>query len=563
MLNLNTFSTLHERVRKCQTDYILDDNHSAFMWLSLEAVLQLNSDEIEDAITDGGQDGGVDAIHISERTVNLFTFTYTDNFDNCSKNFPERDLDSFVLTAQGILQKSLQRTDVNEAVWDKATEIWSLFKGGHLSFKFYVCSNKLPPTEKARRKFETALQQFRFVEFHYLSQEDLVNKILERKFRRLNGQLTFIDKQYFERSDGQVKGVVATVAATDLVKLLTDPSDPKRINEDAFNENVRVYQKRNRINQHILETALSDENFEFWYLNNGITIVCEQCIYQPNTRSPRVTLTDFQIVNGGQTTHALCEAYEKDPAKLDNVLLLVRICEATRNNPIAEKICETTNSQTPVTTRDLHSNDRIQRKLEDEFTSLGYFYERKANQYLDAPTAKRLNNELLAQLSLAFYLDMPSEAKNSKTLVFGDKYDEIFNEEAITAERLLVPLRFYEPLQKMKKEIQRKKRRRLPINEREAFVSRAIFHILNVVRHVSEKENLPLDVEQYRQVLIEKAVQHIGTVVQKEQAKRGELYTHDKFFKETQTNLIIHEHIEEFYKQPALVSSQLTLIPNQ
>ncbi len=28
---------------------------------------------------------------------------------------------------------------------------------------------------------------------------------------------------------------------------------------------------------------------------------------------------------------------------------------------------------------------------------------------------------------------------------------------------------------------------------------------------------------------------------------RGELYTHDKFFKETQTNRIIHEAIERAY----------------
>jgi hypothetical protein len=64
MPNLNTFSTLHERVKKCCVDYGLEDNSTAFMWLALEAILQLNPDDIEDAITDGGQDGGLDAIHI-------------------------------------------------------------------------------------------------------------------------------------------------------------------------------------------------------------------------------------------------------------------------------------------------------------------------------------------------------------------------------------------------------------------------------------------------------------------------------------------------------------------
>jgi hypothetical protein len=59
------------------------------------------------------------------------------------------------------------------------------------------------------------------------------------------------------------------------------------------------------------------------------------------------------------------------------------------------------NLNTFSTLNDLHANDRIQRKLEEEFRSLGYFYERKANQFPDAARNKRLNNELLAQLEAA------------------------------------------------------------------------------------------------------------------------------------------------------------------
>ncbi len=87
----------------------------------------------------------------------------------------------------------------------------------------------------------------------------------------------------------------------------------------------------------------------------------------------------------------------------------------------SEKISETSNSQIPLGTRDLHSNDLVQKKLQDEFESLGYYYERKPNQYLDKPKDKRLNNELLGQLVMAYHLDMPSESKNSKTLVFGER----------------------------------------------------------------------------------------------------------------------------------------------
>jgi hypothetical protein len=112
---------------------------------------------------------------------------------------------------------------------------------------------------------------------------------------------------------------------------------------------------------------------------------------------------------------------------------------------------------------------------------------------------------------------------------------------------MLIPLKFYEPLQQMNKIIQRKKRKKEPIDEREAFVSRATLHILNVIRRISEKEKMPLDIELNTKILIDKAIQLIGVVVNKARADRGELYTHDKFFKETQTNRIIHDAVETTY----------------
>lgn len=437
---------IQNKVKKYRGDYSLENDSTAFSWLSLETILNLNSDDIEDSITDGAMDGGIDALYIGDRTIHIFTFKYTDIFEHTSNNFPANDLDKILITAQGIYEHTIARDDVNELLWEKVNEIWDLFSKGPLNFNFYVCSNKLKPVKTARDKFETKLISFRFVKFFYIDQEDLASKILEQRYEHVDGSLTFIDKQHFERSDGNVRGIVATVAASDLINLVADPSDPKKINENVFNDNVRVYKRRNRINKRIIETALSDDNYKFWYLNNGITIVCEECDYIPNTRSPRANLQSLQIVNGGQTTHALFEAYQENNEKINDILLLMRVCVTKRDNPIAERISETTNSQIPVTTRDLHANDNIQRKLQEEFDSLGYYYERKPNQFQSQPANKRLNNELLAQLYLAYFFNMPSQAKNKKSIVFGEKYDEIFDPQKITATRMLLPYRLYLPL---------------------------------------------------------------------------------------------------------------------
>jgi len=548
MANLSTFSTIDSKVRKYKIDYGLETMSLSFIWLGLEALLSLNEDEISDAITDGPMDGGIDAIHIIDRDVHVFNFKYAETFNASKRNFPGDEIDKIIVTMDGMLNKTIKKKDVNDLLWEKIQTIWDLYDSGHLSFKFYLCSNKEKPVEHVTRRFETALDKYRYVEYLYCDQEDIVNKIIEKKYRVINGNIRFVEKQYFERSDGPLKGIVATITAVDLINLIKDPSEPSKLIEDVFNENVRIYLKlKNRINRGIYETALSDENFNFWYLNNGITIVCEECIYTPNLRSPIVKLNNLQIVNGGQTTHALFEASLKDPEKIENVLVLVRICETKKNYRISERISETTNSQTPIRTRDLHSNDRIQRKLEEEFKSLGYFYERKKNQQEKEDKALRLDSELLGQIYLSFYLDMPSEAKNQKAIVFADMYDKIYDEEIITASKMMIPYQIFLPLEKMKRDIQSKKRKKEKVNEKEAFISRATFHLINACKIIAEKEQLDLTKKSHIEKAIKKAIRYVGEVANREAKTRGELYTHDKFFKEIPTNKMISENIASKY----------------
>jgi hypothetical protein len=295
-------------------------------------------------------------------------------------------------------------------------------------------------------------------------------------------------------------------------------------------------------------------------LNNGITILCEECDYTPSVRSPVVPLRNMQIINGCQTSNSLFKAYLKDPKKVDRIELMIRICVAKKENPISDMISESTNSQIPVGNRDLHSNDLIQKKLQQEFEAIGYHYERKPNQFSDKPKEKVLNNELLGQIFMAYELDMPSEAKNSKSLVFSDRYDDIFDDMTVTAEKLLKIHNIYLPLLKMKKEIQSKKRKREPINEKEAFISRGTFHILTAIKIIindrvltinnrfpnqSEREGEMKKLFERKIInsIIAEAISYVGEVVAEEMKKRGDTYTHDKFFKEVPTDKLIYDHV--------------------
>jgi hypothetical protein len=549
MSSLTTFTTIHTKVTKIKSDNSLSTNSMAFNYFALGTILGLDDDDIETSITDGSSDGGIDAVYISGDVVNIFSFKYTDDYDKCNRNFPESELDKISVTMDKIFNKALKKKDVNTVLWEKINEMWRLLNGGIVQFRYYICSNKLKPISKAIERFEEFLSRSGYAEYYYVDQDDFAQKILERKFKKVNGEIYFVDKNYFQRSDGELKGVIATVAATDIIKLVMDPNDNTKILEDAFYENIRIYLKlRNRINKRIYETAISDDRYKFWYLNNGINIVCERCSFNASVRGPKVVLENLQIVNGGQTTHALFEAYQKNPDEVNDVILLVKICETKPHSGISEKISESTNSQNPIYSRDLHAQDEIQEKLEEQFGTLGYYYERKKNQYSSQSKGKRLDSELLGQLYLAYYLDMPSEAKNKKVLVFGEKYEDIFNENYTTAERMLIPYRVYLPLDIMKRNIQIKKRKKEDINEKESFVSWASFHLLNAVKIISENKKYKLEDEKEIKKAIKKAINLINEIVKIEQKRRGDLYSHDKFFKETASNNIIQDYVKSKMK---------------
>ena len=549
MPNLQSFAVLDQRIKKYQSDYALQTHGVAFIWVTLEAILVLNNTEIDEALVDEGMDGGIDAIHIDGRDVHIFTCTYGSTFRNASKKFPQNKLDSLIVTIQKIFTKQLTDKDVNPALWEKVRGIWNILESQIPILHFYVCSNKERPDTSSIRRFEDALRQYYFVDFKYLNLEDIVSLILQRRHPPVNADVNFIGRCHFMKSDGPLKATVATVPAIDLIKLISAPDDPSVINEHVFNENVRVdLGLRNPINRGIYDSALSNQNYEFWYLNNGITMVCEKCEYVPNSVSPIANLTNVQIVNGGQTARTLFHAYSVSSEKVRSIDLLVRIIE-TQDRSISERISETANRQTPVRTRDLHANDWIQRKLEEEFLTCGYYYERKKNQFADKPVAQRLDSEVLGQVALAYYLDMPSEAQNSKSMVFDEKYKDIFNEDSVTASKLLLPMQLFRPIDLEKKDIQQRKRKKMPLPNNKAFIPYAKFHILNTMKLVAEAENLDLTEEPQASKARAKAIGLIWKVIKKEIRNQGDSYTHDRFFKERQTNKTIRDYILKTYKK--------------
>lgn len=520
----------------------------ALAHILLENLFDLSPDEIGDCITDGANDRGIDAVYVDDEKsiVHLFQFKHTPEFKKSNNNFPSNEIDKILSFVADLLskQKSMQK-NCNPILWSKVQDIWELADKEVPQFEIHLCGNMKELVSTELDRLNAALKPYRNFQVRVYTIESIVSLILEKQRKSVNGEVRLIAREYFERVDGNIKGLIATLPAIELIQLITDKQNPDTVLTEVFDDNVRIYlgTKKNTINQKILNSALNQSS-HFWYLNNGITITCSSFEYIPGAYSPVVKLVDYQIVNGGQTSNALFEAYKIDKEKLSDVLVLVRIYE-TKKREISQAIAESTNSQTPIKSRDLHSNDEIQRKLADEFASMGYYYESKTNLYKDKEKQKRVDALAAGQAYLAYYLAFPEVAKKERGRVFGNMYELIFNSE-INARKLLTPLEVFLPIEAKKQHIQSLMRKSKPIDPRLEIIVDANYHVLYTVSLLCQKKRIDESNSSHAIELIDEAIDIVNQIVKKQKEKveqQGSVFRVTTFFKDADTKTLIHHQV--------------------
>lgn len=510
----------------------------AFTYIVLEYALGLTPEEIEDSITDGPDDRGIDAVFIDDRSghnvIHLFQFKHAAHFQKSKNNFPSNEIDKLLSFCADVLGKArgMSRT-CNPLLWAKVQEIWDALKNPDPSFQVHLCGNMQPLVEAQNQRLISALEPYRSFTVLDHSLGIVVAAFLEKKAPKIDAELRIVDKNYFERADGSIRGLIVTIEAMELARLISNPHNTSEVREGIFNDNVRVYlTKKNRINRKIHSTALSEKNAEFWYLNNGITMTCDSFSYQPGTRSPSVSMKNVQIVNGGQTSNALFEACRENSERMTDVLLLARIYE-TKDRSITTRIAEATNSQTPINTRDLRSNDEVQKKLEEGLRDQGLFYERKAHQHLGKPRQKRIDALSAGQAMLAYIHGYPEVAKKDRARVFDDLYDTIFNDD-LTTDKVVIPLRIYGDIESQKRDLQRRIKKDQPFDRDLLFLIDGAYHLLYAVGELCARDEINVLDEAQAKTKVPEAIAVLKELVKRE-SKADEAFTTSRFFKDART----------------------------
>ncbi|NLO77492.1 MAG: AIPR family protein [Methanomicrobiales archaeon] len=416
---------------------------AAFVMLCMSTCLDIPLEEAAELLTDGGNDAGVDGLHIGEVDdgeflVTIFQGKYKIKNLNGDANFPENGVEKAVNTVQ-VLFDPYRKVALNEKIAPKIEDIRSLIRDAYIpNVRVILCNNGAIWTEQAANWINAVKKDYGDrVDFVHFNHDSIVTILQRTKsvdaIVTMSGQAIVEDMNY-------MRVLIGRVSVQEIQRLFNEFGDK------LLERNIRRYLglHSNRVNTAIHETLCNtDKSDKFYFYNNGITVVCDKFDYNAFQKSDyKVQIKNMQVINGGQTCRTIQETLNNalPNAVSESAYVMIRVYQlAETDKEFVRDITYATNSQNPVDLRDLHSNDEIQKQLEIGISDLGYTYKRQREE--GSGGSNTISSSIVAESVLAIWRERPHQAKFRRKEHFGKLYTDIFK-DLNAAQALLAVLIF-------------------------------------------------------------------------------------------------------------------------
>lgn len=244
--------------------------------------------------------------------------------------------------------------------------------------------------------------------------------------------------EVIETTAGEHRVVIAVVSG--LAALDWPEIESRRL----FDMNVRLGLGMNRVRRSLDEafgTLQGQEKILAYH--NGLTVLTNRL----TVRESEIELDGISVVNGAQTLLALYENKDTVSAELR---LLVKFVEIRNALDDAQEIAVRSNSQNPVSTRNLRALEPTQRRLRRELAALGLDYETRPDRGR-ATSQETLQNDVVAQWLCAIYMEEPWLAVKRTSLFLQENYFRIFPAD-LQARRVILAARIRQAVQEKRVE---------------------------------------------------------------------------------------------------------------
>ncbi len=357
--------------------------------------------DIKSVTVGAGSDTGIDGLAI---IVNGHLIEDTDEIDNLlesngyldvtyifvqsktSSNFDTKEMHAFYFGVSDFFAetpKLPRNTDIkkfaelSEYLLSNASE----FKKNPQCKTFFITTgvlnedqNILAVVNSSRHELEN-YNLFESVENTILGANEL-GKLYRKSKNPITSKFTFSNKVTLPEIEGIDQSFYGVLPFSEFKKLLIDENYNI---QSIFDDNVRDFQGANNIvNTNISDTLNSSAPNLFSVLNNGVTIVANSIKTSGNT----LTISDYQIVNGCQTSNVLYE--NRNNELLNEISIPLRLI-VTNDEEIKSQITVSTNNQTAIKKEQLAAMSDFQKNLQHYYSSISgdgkLYYERRAKEF--------------------------------------------------------------------------------------------------------------------------------------------------------------------------------------
>jgi hypothetical protein len=219
---------------------------------------------------------------------------------------------------------------------------------------------------------------------------------------------------------------VCLVSLKDFHSFITDSEG--HLIRQIFEANVRDYQGKTQVNEEIQTTLQNPISEDFWWLNNGITVLASKATQS----GKKVTVENPEVVNGLQTSTEIYNYFSNCNTQGEERNLLVRVIVPNASES-RDRVIKATNSQTAIPPASLRATDRIHRDIEEYLKPFGLYYDRRKNYYKNEgkPINRIVGIPQMAQAVMAVVLQKPdtARARPSSLMKRDEEYKKLFNRE--------------------------------------------------------------------------------------------------------------------------------------
>lgn len=380
----------------------------SFIHLYLKSIWGLSSFlDREYYITDGPEDGGIDAYFIDKENKTLYYIQ--SKFRMNKQNFESRTImieDLLNMEIDSILRGNTQYSSgvsFNKKIIKMIENISSIPDLCEYSHKIVILANIKPLSQQ---KLSKIFGNYEVEIFNYEKTYQVILLPLltgtSYDTSKLRININTSDKNEDSRMEYSVGGgaskckiLLTFVPAIEVAKIL-------HLNKNSILKyNPRCYLdfEGSPVNRDIYQTLMTGESNELALYNNGITLLADFAEFKKETLQKDkaiLNLINPQIINGGQTAATILRIFrENKNNEAEKILsgkeILTKVISFSNDSlstnlkkELIKKISDASNKQNLITYADRRSNDEVQLKIQKFlFNEFGLLYEKKRGEFFD------------------------------------------------------------------------------------------------------------------------------------------------------------------------------------